>query len=131
MPEAHVDVFKGLTPCCCYLHANRSQQWRLHLTAALTASDTVQLIAHVDVSSPLPAHADSPRVLRLLERAPRSIRLVADSEPLEVVFEDDRFLAVSKPPGLRSAPVHRFMGGSAVNRMIGYLAGSTPYLLHR
>lgn len=72
----------------------------------------------------------SPRVLRLLERAPRSIKLVADSEPLEVVFEDDRFLAVCKPPRLRSAPVHRFMGGSAVNRMIGYL-GSMPYLLHR
>jgi 23S rRNA-/tRNA-specific pseudouridylate synthase len=70
------------------------------------------------------------RVVRLLERAPRSIRLVADSEPLQVVHEDERFLAVCKPPGLRSAPVHRFMGGSAVNRMIGYL-GAVPHLLHR
>lgn len=70
------------------------------------------------------------RVLRLLERAPRSIRLVADAEPLQVVYEDAYFLAVSKPPGLRSAPVHRFMGGSAVNRMIGYLRAE-PYLLHR
>lgn len=68
--------------------------------------------------------------MKLLERAPRSIKLVADREPLDVVFEDDHFLAVCKPPGLRSAPVHRFMGGSAVNRMIGYL-GAEPYLLHR
>lgn len=71
-----------------------------------------------------------PRVLRLLERAPRSIKLVADKEHLQVVYEDAHFLAVSKPPGLRSAPVHRFQGGSAVNRMIGYL-GAEPYLLHR
>jgi 23S rRNA-/tRNA-specific pseudouridylate synthase len=81
----------------------------------------------------LPTHACvmcGCRVLRLLERAPRSIRLVADAEPLQVVYEDARFLAVSKPPGLRSAPVHRFLGGSAVNRMIGYL-GAEPYLLHR
>jgi 23S rRNA-/tRNA-specific pseudouridylate synthase len=70
------------------------------------------------------------RVLRLLERAPRSIKLVSDSEPLQVVHEDTHFLAVSKPPGLRSAPVHRFLGGSVVNRMIGHL-GTEPYLLHR
>jgi 23S rRNA-/tRNA-specific pseudouridylate synthase len=69
-------------------------------------------------------------VLKLLERAPRSIQLVADTEPLQVVYEDALFLAVCKPPGLRSAPIHRFMGGSAVNRMIGYL-GTQPYLLHR
>jgi hypothetical protein len=70
------------------------------------------------------------RVLKLLERAPRSIRLVSDSEPLDVVYECSTLLAVNKPPGLRSAPVHRFMGGSAVNRMIGYL-GAEPYLVHR
>lgn len=70
------------------------------------------------------------RVLRLLERAPRSIKLVSDSEPLQVVHEDTHFLAVSKPPGLRSAPVHRFLGGSVVNRMIGHL-GTEPCLLHR
>lgn len=70
------------------------------------------------------------RVLKLLERAPRSIRLVADKEPVQVVYEDNAFLAICKPPGLRSAPVHRFMGGSAVNRMIGHL-GAEPHLLHR
>lgn len=70
------------------------------------------------------------RVLKLLERAPRSIKLVSDSEPVEVVYESSTLLAVNKPAGLRSAPVHRFMGGSAVNRIIGYL-GAEPYLLHR
>jgi 23S rRNA-/tRNA-specific pseudouridylate synthase len=65
-----------------------------------------------------------------MARAPRSIKLVADSEPLNVVYEDGQFLAVLKPAGLRSAPVHRFMGGSALNRMIGYL-GYEPHLLHR
>jgi len=70
------------------------------------------------------------RVLKLLERAPRSIRLVSDKEPVQVVYEDNAFLAICKPPGLRSAPVHRFMGGSAVNRIIGYL-GAEPHLLHR
>jgi len=68
--------------------------------------------------------------MRLIERALRSIQLVADHEPLEVIYEDDHFLAVSKPPGLRSAPAHRFEGGSALNRMIGYL-GYEPHLLHR
>lgn len=70
------------------------------------------------------------RVSNLMARAPRSIKLVADPEPLQVVWEDAHFLAVLKPPGLRSAPVHRFLGGSALNRMIGYL-GYEPHLLHR
>jgi 23S rRNA-/tRNA-specific pseudouridylate synthase len=65
-----------------------------------------------------------------MARAPRSIKLVADAEPLQVVYEDAQLLAVLKPPGLRSAPVHRFMGGSVLNRMIGYL-GYEPHLLHR
>lgn len=80
---------------------------------------------------PVPAAAcDQHRVVKLLDRAPASIKLVSDSEPLQVVHEDTHFLAVSKPPGLRSVPVHRFLGGSAVNRMIGHL-GTEPYLLHR
>lgn len=70
------------------------------------------------------------RISNLMARAPRSIKLVADPEPLQVVWEDAHFLAVLKPPGLRSAPVHRFLGGSALNRMIGYL-GYEPHLLHR
>lgn len=75
-------------------------------------------------------HAPACRVANLIARAPRSIQLVADTQPLQVVYEDAAFLAVLKPPGLRSAPVHRFMGGSALNRMIGYL-GYEPHLLHR
>lgn len=77
-----------------------------------------------------PAPAVPCRVLKLIQRAPRSIRLVADPGPLHVVYEDAAFLAVLKPPGLRSAPVHRFLGGSALNRMIAYL-GYEPHLLHR
>jgi 23S rRNA-/tRNA-specific pseudouridylate synthase len=70
-------------------------------------------------------------VRKLLERAPRSIRLVSAPEgPLPVVYEDAVLLAVAKPPGLRSTPVHRFTGGSAVNRMVAHL-GAPPHLLHR
>ena len=70
--------------------------------------------------------------MRLLaRRAPRSIPLVRDDPAgMEAVYEDDALLAVCKPPGLRSAPVHRFEGGSALNRMIGLL-GREPHLLHR
>jgi 23S rRNA-/tRNA-specific pseudouridylate synthase len=70
------------------------------------------------------------RVKRLLERAPRSIKLVADQEPLEVVAEDEQLLVVCKPAGVRSAPVHRFQGNSMLSRMIGHL-GHEPHLLHR
>lgn len=55
---------------------------------------------------------------------------MADLEPLDIVYEDEKFLAVSKTAGVRSAPVHRFTGGSILNRMIGYL-GYEPHLLHR
>ena len=70
------------------------------------------------------------RVKRLLERAPRSIKLVADPEALEVVAEDEQLLVASKPAGVRSAPVHRFQGNSMLSRMIGHL-GYEPHLLHR
>ena len=65
-----------------------------------------------------------------MERAPRSIQLVADLEPLEVVAEDDKMLVVNKPYGVRSTPVHRFQGNNMLSRMIGHL-GCEPHLLHR
>ncbi|GFR49816.1 hypothetical protein Agub_g11756 [Astrephomene gubernaculifera] len=40
---------------------------------------------------------------------------------LDVLWEDEYFLAVNKPPGVNTAPVHRFVGGSMVNRVIAYL----------
>lgn len=60
----------------------------------------------------------------------KSIPLVADKEPLEILFEDDKFLAVNKPAFLKMHPSHRFEGGSLLNRAIGY-CGYTPWLLHR
>lgn len=65
--------------------------------------------------------------LRLRSRA---IELVADKEPLDIVYEDVDFLVVNKPGFLKMHPSHRFEGGSLLNRAIGYL-GYPPYLLHR
>lgn len=66
----------------------------------------------------------------MLRLRSKSIPLVADSEPLEILFEDDTFLVVNKPPFLKMHPSHRFEGGSVLNRAIGYL-GYPPRLLHR
>lgn len=65
--------------------------------------------------------------LRLRSKA---IPLVADSDPLDIVYEDDTFLAVSKPSFLKMHPHHRFLGGTLLNRAIGYL-GYAPHILHR
>jgi 23S rRNA-/tRNA-specific pseudouridylate synthase len=69
-------------------------------------------------------------VRKLLERAPRSIPLAADPGPLAVCWEDEALLAAAKPPGVRSAPVHRFEGHNMLGRMIHRL-GYEPHLLHR
>lgn len=66
----------------------------------------------------------------MVRRRSKAIPLVADSEPIDVVFEDDNYLAVNKPSFLKMHPAHRFEGGSLLNRAIGYL-GYTPWLLHR
>jgi 23S rRNA-/tRNA-specific pseudouridylate synthase len=47
--------------------------------------------------------------------------LVADTDPLEIVYEDEAFLVVSKPQFVKMHPAHRFEGGTLVNRVIGYL----------
>lgn len=65
--------------------------------------------------------------LRLRSRA---IPLVADFDPLDIIFEDDTYLVVNKPSFIKMHPSHRFEGGSLLNRAIGYL-GYTPRLLHR
>lgn len=79
---------------------------------------------NIDKSKLTPAEREK---LRLKSK---SIPLVADKEPLEIVFEDDRFLVVNKPSFLKMHPSHRFEGGSLLNRAIGY-CGYTPWLLHR
>ena len=60
----------------------------------------------------------------------KSIPLVADDEPLDVLYEDENFLVVNKPAFLKMHPSHRFQGGSLLNRAIGH-CGFAPYLVHR
>ena len=72
-----------------------------------------------------------PRAQRLLRKGMSSIPLVADTEwPIEVVYDDDDLIAINKDPGIITAPKHRFMGGSLVNRIKGRM-GFEPAVLHR
>jgi 23S rRNA pseudouridine1911/1915/1917 synthase len=72
-----------------------------------------------------------PRADRLLKAAMRAVPLPADHDPIDVVFEDDDFIALNKPYGVITAPKHRYVGGSMVNRVIGNRAGLEPAVLHR
>lgn len=65
--------------------------------------------------------------LRLRSKA---IPMVADKEPLDIIFEDDSFLVVNKPSYLKMHPNHRFEGGSLLNRAIGH-CGFMPFVVHR
>ena len=81
--------------------------------------------------------------LNLIRKALKSIPLVADDpKDIQVLFEDDELLAVAKPAFLRTTPVHRFVGKSLTNLIIGYhkqrvatgsgaASGDAPLLLHR
>ena len=64
-------------------------------------------------------------------RYSRSIALPAVSAPLEVLYEDEDLLAVSKPIGISVHPRHRFESNSMVNRAVAHLGGRQPYVLHR
>jgi len=75
-------------------------------------------------------------VNRLIKRARQAIPLVADDPSgLAILYEDEDLLVVSKPPSLRTTPVHRFVGKSLVSQLIGYLrptnGSSPPFLVHR
>lgn len=48
------------------------------------------------------------RVRNAFKMAQRAIPLVADHDPVEVIYEDDDIIAVNKPTGVISAPKHRF-----------------------
>ncbi len=61
----------------------------------------------------------------------KSIALVADDEPLDILYEDEDLLVVNKPSGVSMIPRHRFEGGAMVNRVVGYLNGRSPYVVHR
>jgi 23S rRNA-/tRNA-specific pseudouridylate synthase len=66
------------------------------------------------------------RCERLLASAIKATPLPGDPEPVEVIFEDEHLIAVNKPPHLRSHPIHRYAGGSVLNRLITHLDGVVP-----
>lgn len=57
--------------------------------------------------------AFAPRVKNAFKMAQRAISLVADSDPVEAIYEDEDVIAVNKPAGVISAPKHRFTVSSA------------------
>lgn len=76
----------------------------------------------------------------LIRKALRSIPLVADDpKDIQVLYEDDDIIAVSKPAFLRTTPVHRFVGKSLTNQLIGLMQQRSgggpvmdpPLLAHR
>jgi len=59
--------------------------------------------------------------LTLIRRALRAIPLVVDDpKDLKILHEDDDLLIVSKPAQLRCTPVHRFVGKSLTNQVLGH-----------
>jgi len=67
-----------------------------------------------------------------LRELSKSIPLVREVEPrLAVVYEDEWFLVVNKPSGVRTHPVHRFEGGSLLNWVLGYLDVGKIHTVHR
>ena len=83
-------------------------------------------VADVAKDMRLPLH----RVKGILRKASKAIPLVADSEPLDVVFEDEELLVVNKPPGLRFHPTHRFEGNSLLSRCLGHVRRSKKKNVH-
>ncbi len=45
----------------------------------------------------------------MLRLAMKAIPLRHDTQPLDILFEDDHLIAVNKPPGLLTAPKHRYI----------------------
>jgi RluA family pseudouridine synthase len=107
---------------------------RTLVSAAATDDDVAaalrELRALKDAGETAPAE-DSSVDAQLIRKYSRSLSMPADArEPLEVLYEDDDLLAVSKPSGELSHPRHRFEGGAILNRVIAHL-GRTPFGLHR
>eukprot|EP01025_Chloroclados_australasicus_P011195 TRINITY_DN14842_c0_g1_i4.p1 TRINITY_DN14842_c0_g1~~TRINITY_DN14842_c0_g1_i4.p1 ORF type:complete len:424 (-),score=1.96 TRINITY_DN14842_c0_g1_i4:843-2114(-) len=71
------------------------------------------------------------RVQLLLKHALANVPIVADFDTqFEIIFEDENMIAVNKFSGVRTAPVHRWKGGSLINQVYGYL-GFVPWGVHR
>lgn len=45
----------------------------------------------------------------MLRLAMKAIPLRHDAEPLDILFEDEHLIAFNKPPGVLTAPKHRYM----------------------
>jgi len=81
---------------------------------------------HQQLGAPLPVGGRCRliccRAERLLRQAMRSVPIAVDSSSkLDVVYEDDDFVAVNKPVGFHTAPIHRWQGGSVVNMLLAHL----------
>ena len=60
------------------------------------------------------------------------VPLRADKGELEVLLEDQNIIVVSKPQGMAMNPPHRFLSGTLINRLLGYVGGEKPpHVLHR
>jgi hypothetical protein len=58
-----------------------------------------------------------------LLQAMRSVPIAVDHEtPLDVVYEDEDFIAVNKPVGFHTAPIHRWQGGSIVSILLSHFS---------
>jgi hypothetical protein len=56
----------------------------------------------------------------------RSVPIAVDHEtPLDAVYEDDDFIAVNKPVGFHTAPIHRWQGGSIVSILLAHFSKAT------
>lgn len=67
-----------------------------------------------------------PRVRRAARATIEHVKLIVDRDcPVDVVWETDGALAVNKPSGVRSVPMHRFEGSSVLNRVLGYVQSSS------
>lgn len=67
-------------------------------------------------------NAMSPQAREALRLRSRSIPLVVSHAPLDIVFEDETFLVVSKPSWLKMHPIHRFQGECSRDRTLAYLS---------
>lgn len=67
-----------------------------------------------------------------LPEMPQRQRPVAESLPLEVVYEDDEVVVVNKAPGQVAHPAFRNTTGTLLNALLGHAAGRwTPALVNR
>eukprot|EP00466_Bigelowiella_natans_P006856 jgi/Bigna1/69903/fgenesh1_pg.10_\ len=62
--------------------------------------------------------------------ASRKLPIVSSEGPVEIIYKDSDVVAINKHSGVRSQPIHRFKGDSAVQRLVRVL-GKAPLVVHR